>query len=82
MILAQARQKALGDGNHVSPADLGRGLAISRTKVAQVLRPLRLAPEVLNAIAALDRTVEERNACKNTQNQETVPWPSVGKRRE
>jgi hypothetical protein len=43
----------LGDGNHVSPADLGRGLAISRAKVAQVLRLLRLAPEVLNAIAAL-----------------------------
>jgi len=57
VILAQARQKALGDGNHVSPADLGRGLAISRTKVAQVLRPLRLAPELLNAIAALGNSV-------------------------
>jgi ParB-like chromosome segregation protein Spo0J len=60
VILAQAWQKALDSGKHLSLADLGRKLAISRARVAQVLRLLRLAPEGLNAIAALGDPLPRR----------------------
>ncbi|GAB4326156.1 MAG: hypothetical protein Kow0059_22530 [Candidatus Sumerlaeia bacterium] len=43
----------MGNGNCSSPADLARKLGVSRARVTQVLRLLRLAPEVLKRIAAL-----------------------------
>ena len=51
--LAQEWQKALGNGECSSPADLACKLGISRACVTQVLRLLNLAPEVLKAITIL-----------------------------
>jgi hypothetical protein len=51
--LAQEWHKALENGDCSSPADLARKLGVSRARVTQVLRLLRLAPEVLKRIAAL-----------------------------
>jgi hypothetical protein len=51
--LAGDWQKALGNGDCFSPADLARKLGISRAYVTQMLWLLRLTPEVLKAIAAL-----------------------------
>jgi ParB-like chromosome segregation protein Spo0J len=53
VILAQTWQKALDNGDHSSPADLARKLAVSRARVTQVLSLLKLPPDVLNAVAAL-----------------------------
>jgi len=51
--LAQEWQKALENGDCSCPADLARKLRVSDARVTQVLRVLRLAQEVLKAIAAL-----------------------------
>src|SRR5437667_2369224 len=51
--LARAWHRALGDGECPSRADLARQLGVSRARVTQVLGLLSLAPEVLDAIAAL-----------------------------
>ncbi len=51
--LAQEYQKALGNGDCLSPAELARRLGVSRARVTQVLRLLRLDPDVLKALTAL-----------------------------
>ncbi len=51
--LAQEWQKALSNGDCSCPADLARKLGVSRARVTQVLRLLKLSPEVLKAIAGL-----------------------------
>lgn len=51
--LAQEWQRALGDEDCSSPADLARKLKVSRARVTQVLRLLRLTPEVLKVLVAL-----------------------------
>jgi len=51
--LAREWQKALGNGDCSSPANLARKLGVSRARVNQILRLLRLAPEVSKAIVAL-----------------------------
>jgi hypothetical protein len=43
----------LANGKCASPADLARKLAVSRARVPQVLRLLKLAPEVLETFIAL-----------------------------
>jgi hypothetical protein len=53
MILAQDWQQALANKSHVSPATLARQLGVSRARVTQVLRLLRLTPKVRKTIAAL-----------------------------
>jgi len=50
---AQEWERALGNGDCSSPAELARKLGVSRARVTQVLRVLKLAPEVLEALAAL-----------------------------
>jgi hypothetical protein len=46
-------QEMLENGKCVSPADLARTLGVSRARVIQVLRVLRLTPEVLKTITEL-----------------------------
>ena len=65
--VTRARQwsEALRDGRYSSPADLARGLHCSRARVSQVLRLLRLDPDVVDALMALgdplpSRTVSEQ----------------------
>jgi len=50
---AQEWQRALGNGDCSSPAELARKLGVSRARVTQVLRLLRLAPEVLEVLVSL-----------------------------
>jgi hypothetical protein len=50
---AQEWQRALVSGEYSSPADLSRKLGVSRARVAQVLRVLRLSPKVVKTVAAL-----------------------------
>jgi hypothetical protein len=64
--LAREWQKALENGDYSSPADLACKLGISRARVTQVLRLIRLAPEVLQAVATLG---------------DPLPWPVVTERR-
>ena len=51
--LAQEWQEALTGGKFASSADLARHLGISRARVTQILRLLKLCPEVLNVITSL-----------------------------
>ena len=51
--LAREWEKTLRNGNSSSPADLACKLGVSRARVNQILRLLRLAPEVSKAIVAL-----------------------------
>jgi len=51
--LAQEWQRRLVNGECSSLADLSRKLRVSRARVTQLLRLLRLTPEVLKAIASL-----------------------------
>lgn len=51
--VAQEWQRRLTNGDCSSPAELARKLGVSRARVTQVLRVLRLAPEVLDALADL-----------------------------
>jgi len=44
----------LDSGQYASRASLARDLSVSRVRVTQVLRLLRLAPEVLGKIAGLE----------------------------
>jgi hypothetical protein len=65
IILAQEWQQALDGGEYPTQADFARKRGISRARVTQVLQLLNLAPDILNAIAALgdslcSRTVTER----------------------
>jgi len=53
IILAQEWQKVSEMGDCRSLADLARKLGVSRARVTQVLRLLRLTPEVLQKIVAL-----------------------------
>jgi hypothetical protein len=53
VILAQEWQNALGNGDYSSPADIARQLSISRARVTQVLRLLKLTPTVLKMVADL-----------------------------
>jgi hypothetical protein len=53
IILAEDWQEALVDRNYASPAALARQLRVSRARVSQVLRLIRLTPEVRKTIAAL-----------------------------
>ena len=52
MILAQEWQNRL-QHEHDTPAELARKLRVSRARVTQILRLLRLAPDVLQQLAAL-----------------------------
>jgi ParB-like chromosome segregation protein Spo0J len=60
IIVAQEWQQALQNGAGSSAADLARKLGISRARVTQVLHLLKLAPDVLNAIAALGDPLPSR----------------------
>ena len=53
IFLAREWQNALDHGDCPSKAALARELGVSRARVTQVLRLLRLDPEVLDAIIAL-----------------------------
>jgi len=53
IILAQEWQEALTEGRYTCPADLARHIGVSRARVTQILRLLKLCPEVLNAMATL-----------------------------
>ena len=53
VILAQDWQQALANECHVSPAAIARHLGVSRARVTQVLRLLRLTPKGRKTIAAL-----------------------------
>jgi len=53
IFVAQEWERVLGNGDCSSLADLARKLKVSRARVTQVLRILRLTPEVLNALVAL-----------------------------
>lgn len=53
IILAQEWQEALGKGKYASPADLSRHIGVSRARVSQILRLLKLTPEALEMIVAL-----------------------------
>jgi hypothetical protein len=53
VIMAQDWQQRLDDGAGFSRAALARQLVVSRARVTQVLGLLELAPEVVEAIAAL-----------------------------
>jgi hypothetical protein len=50
--MAQAWQNILNRENY-TPADLARKLRVSRARVTQILRLLRLVPDVLQQLAAL-----------------------------
>jgi hypothetical protein len=52
VILAQEWEKALAEGRYASPADLSRRIGVSRARVTQILRLLRLCPEVLDTVIA------------------------------
>lgn len=63
--MAQEWKTALENGAYKLPADLARGLNLSRARVTQVLRLLKLSPEVLLQVHALGdplptRIVSER----------------------
>jgi hypothetical protein len=63
--LAQEWQSALDSGDFSSCADLAHKLGVSRARVTQILRLLRLDPEVVKMVAGLgdpltSRTVTER----------------------
>jgi len=51
--LAQEWQEAITNGKYSCPADLARHLGISRARATQVLRLLKLCPEVLDLVASL-----------------------------
>ena len=51
--VAREWQEMLEHGPYASPADLARTLGVSRARVLQVLRVLRLTPEVLKMITEL-----------------------------
>jgi len=51
--LAWEWQAALENGDCSSKADIARMLGISRARVSQVLRLLRVSPEILDKIAAI-----------------------------
>ncbi|MCL4466968.1 MAG: hypothetical protein M1401_04230 [Chloroflexi bacterium] len=53
IVLAQEWQRVLDNGECASRADLARKLGFSRARVTQVLGLLDLAPEVVEALAAL-----------------------------
>jgi hypothetical protein len=53
IILAQEWQKVLERGECRSPAELARKLGVSRARVTQLFRLLRLTPEVLHQIVVL-----------------------------
>lgn len=53
IVLAKEWQETLGKGDCSCPADLARNLKVSRARVTQVLRLLRLTPEVLNDLVAI-----------------------------
>jgi hypothetical protein len=52
VILAQEWQNRLKH-EHDTPAELARKLRVSRARITQILRLLRLAPDVLQQLAAL-----------------------------
>lgn len=52
VMLAQEWQNML-NGKNATPAELARKLSVSRARVTQILRLLRLAPDVLQQIADL-----------------------------
>jgi hypothetical protein len=53
IVLAQYWREALASGSYASPAALARQLRVSRARVTQVLRLLKLTPKVRKTIAAL-----------------------------
>jgi hypothetical protein len=53
VILAQEWQQALAKGEYASPADLARHIGVSRARVTQILRLLKLSPEALEEVVAL-----------------------------
>jgi hypothetical protein len=53
IFIARKWKKALEDGIYTSQADLARKVGISRARVTQILRLLKLAPEVQKVVAAL-----------------------------
>jgi hypothetical protein len=58
--VAREWQTALEERTYSCAADLARTLSISRARVTQMLRLLRLHPEVLEAIAALGDPLPSR----------------------
>ena len=53
VFLAREWKKMLESGEYASQADLARDLGVSRVRVTQILRLLRLAPEVLENVTGL-----------------------------
>ena len=53
IILAQEWKQLLENGEHTSQADLASSLGVTRARVTQVLRLLRLDNHILKAISAL-----------------------------
>ena len=51
--LAQEWQEALAVGIYASPSDLACHIGVSRARVTQVLRLLKLSPEILEMVSAL-----------------------------
>jgi len=43
----------LAEGTYTSPADLSRRIGVSRARVTQILRLLKLCPEALGVVATL-----------------------------
>jgi hypothetical protein len=58
--LAHEWQQASGTGEYATQADFARQHGVSRARVAQVLQLLNLAPDILNAIAALGDPLPSR----------------------
>ena len=52
VVRAQEWEKALAEGMYASSADLSRCIGVSRARVTQILRLLRLCPGVLNTVIA------------------------------
>jgi hypothetical protein len=61
VFLARKWEKALEIGKYPSQAALARDLGVSRVRVTQVLRLLKLAPEVLEKITGLGDPLTSSN---------------------
>jgi hypothetical protein len=85
IILAREWQQALNSGKYSTQADFARRQGISRARVTQVLHLLNLAPDVLNAIAALgdplpSRIITERTLRSMVHRSPDVQRHAVGRK--
>jgi hypothetical protein len=53
VVLAREWQEALAEGKYACLADLSRCIGVSRARVTQILRLLKLCPETVETISAL-----------------------------